>query len=171
MKDSLAAALQQTAQTTYDRRTALDKKNAAVTLARQKAESVMGREGGEEEEEREEGEEEVEVGGEKEGEKLHAGQFVGLVETGSTLNAPRVLIRRVHAFLPRKQDSLLWYKDQGRSSYGLYLDGKQWIEDINSLIPVKVQLVVRKQAKESAYHLCTSVRTIHKAVHGHSSKS
>ena len=105
------------------------------------------------------------------GGKLYAGQFVGLVETGSTLNAPRVLIGHIRAFLPRKQVSLLWYQPQGASTYGLHMDGKQWIEDINSLIPVKVQLVASKEEKESAYRLCTNLRTIHTVAHAHSSKS
>ena len=106
MKDSLAVALRHSreqAQTTYDRRTANQKKAAALQFARNKAESAMGRE---------------DDGGEQSPRSddlsnFSVGDFVGLVMEDSTLNNPCVFVGRIHKLLPDNQVSLLWYKHKG----------------------------------------------------------
>ena len=85
LKDSLAVALRHSreqAQTTYDRRTANQKKAAALQFARKKAESAMGRE---------------DDGGEQSSRSddlsnFSVGDFVGLVMEDSTLNNPCVFV-------------------------------------------------------------------------------
>ena len=154
MKDSLAAALRHSreqAQTTYDRRTANDKKKRALALTRRKAESEEGQEA----------EQEV---GEADGEsEIVLADFVGLVEEESTLHKPSILLGRVHEFLPGNQVSLLWYKRGAGSLYSLHFDGTRWVEDLSALVPVSVKAA---KSKPNCYRLCTSLRSIHKAVCG-----
>lgn len=88
--------------------------------------------------------------------------FVGLVEEGSCLQQPRILLGCLHVFLPGGQASLLWYKCVGAGLYCLEVDGSQWMESVSSLVLVKVKPTKRKT---NSYRLCTSLRTIHKAVH------
>ena len=153
MKDSLAAALRHSreqAQSTYDRRTANQKKALALELARKRAEEP-------------EGDEQPPSDRDDDTTSPHkVGDFVGLVEEGSRLQQPRVLLGRLHAFLPDGQASLLWYKCAGAGLYCLEVDGSQWVESVSSLVPVKVKPA---KGKTNCYRLCTSLRTIHKAVH------
>ena len=87
MKESLAVALRHSreqAQKTYDRRTANQKRAAALQFARQKAEAVMERE---------------DDGSDKSPRSDHlsdfsVGDFVGLVMEDSTLNDPCVFVGR-----------------------------------------------------------------------------
>ena len=153
MKDSLAAALRHSrgqAQATYDRRTANQKKALALELTRRRAEEP-------------EAEEQPSSEQDDDTTSPHkVGDFVGLVEEGSSLQQPRVLLGRLHAFLPGDQASLLWYKCAGAGLYCLEVDGSQWLESVSSLVPVKVKPA---KGKTNCYRLCTSLRTIHKAVH------
>lgn len=156
MKDSLAFALRhsrEAAQNVYDRRTANERKQKAVEMARQKAESATAQDVQEQEP--------VESSDSETG--LQPGQFVGLVEPDSSLQAPRILLARVHSFQPGRQASLLWYKHLGGSVYGLEVDGSQWLESIEALVAVTV-----KPAKNrpGCVRLFTSPRTVHKAIHG-----
>ena len=155
MKDSLAAALRHTrqqAQSTYDRRTANEKKELALALAQRTAE--QGGPGTLEEPQVPPGD----------GQPQHGlGDFVGLVEQDSTLREPKILIGRVHAFLPEDQALLLWYKSMGAGMYCLQADGSQWVESLSALVPVSVKPA---KGKPNGYRLTTSLRTIHKAVHG-----
>lgn len=154
LKDSLAAALRhsrQQVQNTYDRRSANDKKAAALTLARRKAEEHLDNP-----ESVPEPENAVEP-------EIAVGQFVGLVEADSTLQKPAILLGRVQAFLPGDQVCLLWYKNTGAGVYCLQLDETQWLESKDSLVPVRVAAAKNRQ---HTYRLLTSLRTIHKAVHG-----
>ena len=103
MKDSLAAALRHSreqAQSTYDRRTACEKKAAALRLAREKAEEGA--------------DPEVRLATEQSSKpEITVGQFVGLVTEESTLQNPSIMLVRVQAFLPDGQVSLLWYRNVG----------------------------------------------------------
>lgn len=90
------------------------------------------------------------------------GDFVGLVEAESSLQQPRVLLGRIHSFLPGGQASLLWYNWVGAGVYCLEVDGSQWVESVASWVPVKVKPA---KGKPNGYRLCTSLRTIHKSVH------
>ena len=148
MKESLAAALRhsrETAQSTYDRRTADKWKSAALELARCKAEEGPPDHRPEEEE--------LEIA---------IGDFVGLVAEESTLQKPSVFLGRVQAFLPGSQVSLLWYKNVGGGVYLLQVDGGlHWEESKASLVPVEVAPATGCQ---HAYRLRTSLRTIHKSV-------
>ena len=91
---------------------------------------------------------------------IKVGDFVGLVEEGSTLNNPKVLIGQVHSMLPNGKASLLWYKAY-KNLFKLELDGQQWLEDLECLVPVTMTPVRNKPA---CYRLSNSLRSIHKAV-------
>ena len=153
MKESLAAALRhsrQQAQSTYDRRTANQKKALALELARGRAEQS------------EQGEQASSDQDDGTASPHKIGDFVGLVEEGSCLQQPKILLGRLHVFLPGGQASLLWYKCIGAGLYCLEVDGSQWVELVSSLVPVRVKPA---KGKANCYRLCTSLRTIHKAVH------
>lgn len=92
------------------------------------------------------------------------GDFVGLVEEGSTLQQPRVLVGRVHSLLSGGRAGLLWYKALGGGIYGLELDGSRWEEPLAALSVISVKPA--KGKKPNCYRLSTSLRTLHKAVHG-----
>lgn len=96
----------------------------------------------------------------RDGDHLKLGQFVGLVEEGSSLDTPKVLVGQIHALLPDGNVSLLWYKNAGGSLYKLELDG-QWVESATCLVPVSMTAA---KGKAGVYRLGTSPRTIHKAV-------
>lgn len=88
MKDSLAAALRHSreqAQGTYDRRTANERKAAALELARRKAEEEPAG---------------PSVDPETSQPEIAVGEFVGLVAEDSTLQKPSIFLGRVQAFLP-----------------------------------------------------------------------
>lgn len=154
MKDSLAAALRHSreqAQSTYDRRTANEKKAAALELARQKAEEEPG------------STETTPGPGRSQPSQpdIAAGDFVGLVAEDSSLQKPSIFLGRVQAFLPNDQVCLLWYRNIGGGIYSLQVDGSQWIESRETLVPVEVAAA---KGRPHAYRLRTSLRTIHKAV-------
>ena len=153
LKDSLAAALRHSrdqAQTTYDRRTAIEKRAAALELARRKAE-----EGPDQEALRHNKQPSEEP-------ELAVGQFVGLVGEDSTLQKPSILLGRIQAFLPDHQACLLWYRHTGGGVYSLEVEGGEWLESRDALIPVSV---APAKGRPHAYRLRTSLRSIHKAVH------
>ena len=154
LKDSLAVALRhsrQQAQSTYDRRTANQKKAAALQFARKKAEAIMGRE--DDASEQSPSSEDVS--------DFSVGDFVGLVMEDSTLNDPCVFVGRIQKLLPGNQVSLLWYKHKGGALYSLEVGGDGWIEDSSALVPISVKPA---KGKVDCYRLATSLRTIHKAV-------
>ena len=147
MKDSLAAALRHSreqAQSTYDRRKANQKKALAFELARR----TTGEPDGEEQPSSDRDEDTTSP--------HKIGDFVGLVEEGSCLQQPRVLLGRLHAFLPGGRASLLWHKCAGAGLYCLEVDGSQWVKSLSSLVPVKVKPA---KGKTNCYRLCTSLRT------------
>lgn len=154
MKDSLAAALRHSreqAQSTYDRRTANERKAAALELARQKAEEEPG------------GSDATPGPSKSEPSQpdIATGDFVGLVAEDSTLQKPSIFLGRVQAFLPDRQVCLLWYRNVGGGIYSLQVDGSQWLESRESLVPVEVAAV---KGRPHTYRLRTSLRTIHKEV-------
>ena len=162
MKDSLAKALRHSkemAQSTYDRRTAVEKNSMALSLAREAAEqeeeespaqAAGGASGGGEEEE------------EEEAEPIKVGDFVAVVEPESTLQQPRILLARVQAFLPNRKAALLWFRSEGGSLHSLRLDGTCWQESLDCLIPVSVRPA---KGRPDSFRLLTSPRTVHKSVH------
>ena len=156
MKDSLSVALRHSrdaAQKVYDRRTANERKQRAIDLARRKAETA--------DQEREaelcsEGTADADT-------EVEPGQFVALLEPESTLQRPRILLARVHSFLPDPQVQLLWYKALAPSLYGLEIDGVNWVESIDCLVPVTVKPA---RNKPGCFRLFTSLQEVYKAVHG-----
>ena len=154
MKESLAACLRHSreqAQKTYDRRTANERKKMALELARRKAE---------------EGPADTEVAGPShqpasDEPEIRVGDFVGLVAEDSTLRQPSIFLGRVQAFLPEDQVLLLWYRNTAGGIYTPHLDGDQWVESKESLVPVKV---APAKGRAHGQRLQTSLRTIHKAV-------
>ena len=132
MKDSLRVALRhlrEQAQSTYDRRTANQKKTPALQFARKKAGAVMEREDdGGEQSPRSDNQSDVSVG-----------DFVGLVMEDSTLNDPSVFVGRIQELLPGNQVSLLWYKHKDDALYSLEVEGGRWIEDLSAIVPITVK--------------------------------
>ena len=156
MKDSLAAALRHTreqAQKTYDRRTANDRKAMAVRSARSFAEDRLDQGSGDEGQSC--------GAGQRETPRVNPGDFVALVEEGSTLSSPKILLGQVHFMASPSEVSLLWYKRIRHDLYKLNLDGAEWKEEITCLLPVKV-----RAAKNLAgvYKLLNSAREIHKQI-------
>ena len=151
MKESLAACLRHSreqAQKTYDRRTANQRKAMGLELARRKAE---------------EGPADVEVAGPShqpatEEAEIRVGDFVGLVAEDSTLMQPSIFLGLVQAFLPEDQVLLLWYRSTAGGVYTPHLDGEQWLELKESLVPVKV---APAKGRPYGQRLKTSLRTIH----------
>ena len=154
MKESLAAArrhLREQAQSTYDHRTVNQKKALALELARSRGEQP------------ERLPPPADHDPDDETASPHKiGDFVGLVEERSSLQQPKVLLGHLQAFLPGSQATLLWYKCVNAGLYCLKVDGSQWVESLSSLVPVKVKQAKRKS---NCYRLCTSLHTIHNAVH------
>ena len=89
------------------------------------------------------------------------GDFVAVVEEGSTLSSPKILIGQLHAFVGRADVSLLWYKNISPNLYKLELSGGQWTEGVGSLVPVSLKAA---KNRPGVYRLTTSPRRIHKAV-------
>ena len=153
LKNSLAAALRHSreqAQRTYDRRTANEKKQMAVELAKGYAESRLGLERDEDLQE-----------GPSTMASCHVkvGDFVGLIEEGSTQNSPKILIGQVQSFVGHKEAHLLWYEKVKTNLYKLELDGQPWIEPIESLVCIQVQAV---KSPPGLYKLLTTPRQIHR---------
>ena len=153
LKDSLATALRHSreqAQNTYDWRTANEKKAAALDLARRKAEEGPDRQA-------------VGASDQPSEPDVGIGQFVGLVGEESTLQKPCIFLGRVQALLPDGQVCLLWYKNVGGGVYSLEVDGSQWLESKDALVSVRVAAA---RGRLHSYRLMTSLRSIHKEVHG-----
>ena len=93
--------------------------------------------------------------------EVAVGQFVGLVAEDSTLQKPSIFLGRLQAFLPDNQVCLLWYRNVGGGVYSLQLDGSQWTESRQLLMPVEV---APAKGRPHAFQLRTSLRMIHKAV-------
>lgn len=129
------------AQTTYDRRTAHDKKRLAIDYAQMSAAKSL-----------EEAERASYV--------PKAGDFVGLVEQGSTARRPKILVAQVQ-YSAGKDVHLLWYEPvKGlRNGYKIKLDGKPWIEPVEALTPV--QMEATKQ--HCVYKLLTKPTEIYKS--------
>lgn len=152
MKNSLAAALRHShdqAQRTYDRRTANEKKNMAVGLARRSTRGQLDSNSDSQTEDEREEEEDQDTPSSNA--SIKPGQFVGLVNDNSTSTQPRVWIGQVQS-IANQEASLLWYKK---------VAGKDWQESIESLVLVEMQA---KKDASGTYKLLTSPRAIHRAV-------
>ena len=141
-------------QSTYDRRTAVEKNSMALSLAREAAEeaeeSPAQAAGG------------ASGGGEEEEEPIKVGDFVAVVKPERSLQQPRILLARVQAFLPNRTAALLWFRSEGGSLHSLHLDGTCWRESLDCLVPVSVRPV---KGRPDSFRLLTSPRTVHKSVH------
>jgi hypothetical protein len=91
---------------------------------------------------------------------IKVAQFVALIEEGSTLGSPKILVGQVHALLPDGRVSLLWYKSH-KNFFKLELDGEQWIEHVNCLLPVSMRPV---KNRPGIYRLVKSLRSIHRSL-------
>ena len=154
MKESIASALRHTrrqSQTTYDRRTANEKKKGALSLAEEfvrASSSAM-----ESRKDYEAGDESCSFG---------IGDFVALLEQGSTLREPKVFVGQIQSFhLDKRQVTLLWYKHIRGSEYTFQFEREPWIENIEALLPVTMK-AMKKTA--GVYKLGRSLISIHKAV-------
>ena len=156
LKASLAAALRHSrdqAEKTYNRRTANEKKECAVRVAREYAQDIISNPAMTETTH-------ISTVSEQPPEtNIKVAQFVALLEEGSTLRSPKILNGQVHSFLDNAKVSLLWYKAH-KNNYKLEIDGEQWIEDVNCCLPVRMTPV---KNKPGIYHLNDSLRSIHKS--------
>ena len=162
MKNSLAAALRHSrdqAQRTYDRRTANEKKNMAVGLARRCARGQLDSDSDRQTEDEQEEEEDQDTPSSNAA-SIKPGQLVDLVDDSSTSTQPRVWIGQVQS-VANREASLLWYKKVAANTYKLELTGKDWQESLDSLVPVEMQA---KKDASGTYKLLTSPRAIHRAV-------
>jgi len=162
LKASLASALghsRKQAEKTYDRRTAAERKESAVRVAREYAQDIISNPGATETETETTGTDTSHVQPPT-NTNLRLAQFVGLIEEDSTLRSPKVLIGQVHAFLANGKVSLLWYKAY-KNYFKLELDGEQWIEDVTCLVPVQMKAV---RNKVGLYSLNNSLRSIHRSL-------
>lgn len=145
----MAAALRHSrkhAQETYDKRTANERKGLAMSMAMEFAQSdarpandVVANRG-----------------------SLKVGDFVGLVEEGSTLAEPKVLIAQIQSFQTDNQAVLLWYDMTGKKDeYTFEFELQPWVESIESLHPVDMRPMRKRRG---TYKLCTSPKTVHRAL-------
>ena len=144
----MAAALRHStrqAKQTYDRRTVNERKELAVSLAREFAEGSQedgGMDGATEQ---------------MEPCRFQPGDFVACVEDSSTAKAPKIYLGQVHHPQGNGEVSLLWYKAVSANLYKLELDGQPWCESVGSLTPVTVQAA---KNRPGLYRLQTSKRQI-----------
>lgn len=94
-------------------------------------------------------------------EEFPLGTFVGLVQSGSSLNSPKILIGRVLSHKSNSEVLLLHYEQVKGKNYKLSFDGSNWTENVNSLVGVKME-----PSKKIPDHfvLCTSLRAIHRKI-------
>lgn len=152
LKASIAAALRHSqgqAQRTYDRRTANEKKQLAVDMAREFAEEAANSCA-----------EEAGSSHSSADCEFSQGDFVAVVEADSTLKSPKVLVGQVQRLVDR-QAVLLWYKPAPGNVYKLHLDGTEWVEAIDSLVAVTLSPA---KNKPGCFRLNSSLRSIHKQV-------
>lgn len=150
MKDSLAKALRHTrreAEETYDRRTAAERLNLALDLARGQAEEGLLPKTLEAPQDSEEPEED----------DIRPGQFVAQVEPESTLQAPRILLGRVQTILENRTASLRIDRVLIRSHWTGRSGQRVWMHWCLSGSRVK-------KKKPQAYRLKETPRSIHKKV-------
>ena len=145
LKASIAAALRHSqgqAQRTYDRRTANEKKQLAVDMAREFAEEAANSC--------------AEQAGSSHSSadcEFSQGDFVAVVEADSTLKSPKVLVGQVQRLVDRQAVPGNVYK--------LHLDGTEWVEAIDSLVAVTLSPA---KNKPGCFRLNSSLRSIHKQV-------
>ena len=151
----MAAALRHTrrqAQQTYDRRTSNERKQLAISLASEFVEQGL---------------EAVTARQSDSGHcsTLKVGDFVGLVEEGSSDRRPKVLIGRIRSFVDEDQANLLWYRHESQNKYFFQFDTNPWVESVDALVPANVTSLKRTPG---LCKLNTSLKSIHKAVHSKS---
>ena len=157
MKDSLAKALRHTrkqAQSTYDRRTANERKQPALSLTAEFANATLRAA-------RETGAERKKDGRVAPSTSFDLGDFVGLVESESTLKCPKVLVGRIQSLLGDNRAVLLWYKLIAGDKYTFQFEDDCWIESCDALVPVQMKPVKRSPG---VFKLDCQLRTIHRAV-------
>lgn len=151
LKDSLANALRHSrrqAESTYDKRTYVEKKKEALSFARNEAEALSSSD-----------DEQQNVA------KLNSvsstfksGDFVAVVHEDSTLNRPNISLGRIFSFQNDKEVLLSWYKKVSHGNYKLSFDADCWIEHIDNIVHVNVN-----PAKGTdTFKLEQSIRSIHK---------
>lgn len=156
MKESLASALRHStrqAQFTYDKRNKSQKTQQALSFARFCAESEAGPSNV--------NVQEPEANAAK---QFEVGDFVAVVQEGSTVAKPKILLGRITHYMTsagHNQVILLRYESIGSCQYKLDLSTGRWIEPESNLFAVKVKF----SNKADIYKLITSARSIHKSKH------
>ena len=148
LKTSLASALRHSrheAERTYDRRMSNQRKEQALSVTRGFAEESLS---------------EKQPAMSSQAREFEIGEFVGLVEEGSALNKPLILIGQIQSFLEDGKVSLLWYTSR-KNLYSLNLDGNQWVEDMACLTAVTMNPARNQPGR---FRLATSLRAIHKTL-------
>ena len=151
LKDSIARALRHSrkaGQETYDKRTSDERKESAIEFAKSQAENAVV--------------EEAHTAGSSDDDELpKPGDFVAVVEQGSTSLCPKILVGQVLHYEGRDAH-LLFYQAVPSKKYvfKMCLDGQAWTEDKCSLEPV----TMRATSVQGEWRLCTTPRQIHKKI-------
>ncbi|KAK3735217.1 hypothetical protein QZH41_001202 [Actinostola sp. cb2023] len=124
LKESIASVLRHTrkqSQAIYDRRTTNQKKQGAVSLATELVHASSSRA--------------IETRKEGKGDScsFDIGDFVVLLEEGSTLKYPKIFIGQIQSFFEDNQASLLWYRNTRGSEYTFQFKPEPWLENIEAL--------------------------------------
>ena len=121
------------AQRTYDGCTANDKKQFAISLAREYAEERYNHD--------------PDSAHDDWRQAFEPGEFVALVEQHSSVNQHKILVGLIHCFVGKGDVSLLWYQNVSGSFYKMELTGGQWVESQDSLVPVVLRPAKNKLNK------------------------
>jgi len=132
LKESIASVLRHTrkqSQAIYDRRTTNHKKQGAVSLATELVHASSSRA--------------IETRKEGKGDScsFDIGDFVALLEEGSTLKYPKIFIGQIQSFFEDNQASLLWYRNTRGSEYTFQFKPEPWLENIEALVPVTMKAI------------------------------
>ena len=92
---------------------------------------------------------------------FEVGDFVGLVQSDSSLNEPKVSVAQIQSFHPNNQASLLGYTNTGRKGqYVFQFENKPWLESLDALHPIDMRPMKKRKG---TFKLYTSPEKIHKA--------
>jgi len=125
---------------TYDKRTSQERKQIALGLATSFSEN-----------------EEIPC----QQDKFKAGDFVGLIEEGSSDSQPLVLIGQIQRFLKSGMASLLWFKEGRRGTFSFSFEEEPWEESLEALVHVKMEPV---RGCTGAFKLMTDPKVIHQSL-------
>ena len=89
---------------------------------------------------------------------LKAGDFVGLIEEGSTASKPLILIGQIQCFLKSGVARLLWYEEGRRGIYSFAFQEDPWEESVEAMVAVNKEVV---RDRPGSFTLKTDQKVIH----------